>query len=484
MGLNIFLEFRDDDRLGLFFEVAKLLKKKQIVDKIGAAVTGYEGFEILSETDELSFDQLVCEAKVYNQFTYDDIDIDNVRRIEGKYGNPTLSLYTILASRFHPDESHDFRTKLVYNWFIFYEDLFERFQPDIFLTDDVGQPSKAIPFTIVNEKWGDSVWWHTTRVGDYHAFSRTIFDRFDEINARYEGFESRPQSQYPESEQQARDYVNEYRKSGKKPDYMEKSDEQDKHLFEYLWRGIRYFKDYYSGYDKNDYTISSPRSTYYRVITSNVRDRYLSNSRIFDRIEDEPFVFFPLHLQPEWSTLVIAQPYRDQITIAERIAEILPYGYSLYVKEHPRMVGNRSLSYYRRLKEIPNVKLIEPFVDSHKIIGEAALTTTITGTAGFESVMLNTPTITFGEPHYHQLPGVRRVKSFDDLDTHVNDMINNSITNQDELINYITAIIEEGFKTQAAFKIPKNAQKSEAQKIVAEFFKYLEWSRNSTVQRI
>ena len=71
-------------------------------------------------------------------------------------------------------------------------------------------------------------------------------------------------------------------------------------------------------------------------------------------------LYFALHMQPEFTTDVRARFRTDQLALIHYIAKSLPPGHELMVKEHPAMKGYRELSYYRRLTQMHNVRLMSP----------------------------------------------------------------------------------------------------------------------------
>ncbi|MBI5456397.1 hypothetical protein HY969_01525 [Candidatus Kaiserbacteria bacterium] len=120
----------------------------------------------------------------------------------------------------------------------------------------------------------------------------------------------------------------------------------------------------------------------------------------------KPFVFYPLHYEPELTVLLLAPFDTDQLSIVRRLARSLPAGMYVYVKEHPQMVPFRPRAYYKELKKIPNVRLIRPELSSFDIIRASKLVAIISGGAGWEATLLGKPVITFGHIFYNALPSV------------------------------------------------------------------------------
>jgi len=118
----------------------------------------------------------------------------------------------------------------------------------------------------------------------------------------------------------------------------------------------------------------------------------------------EKFVLYPLHFQPEASTLVLAPFFLDQVSLIEDIARSLPVGHRLYVKEHFASLGRRSVEDYHRIKRIWNVRLVSPYVDSFDLLERASAVATITGTMGWEAILFERPVVAFGEMFYDDYP--------------------------------------------------------------------------------
>jgi len=111
----------------------------------------------------------------------------------------------------------------------------------------------------------------------------------------------------------------------------------------------------------------------------------------------ERFVYFPLHVAPEASTLVFAPQFSNQVTAIEHLAKNIPLSHTLYVKEHPRMAGKRPLGFYKQIEAYPNVRLIDPYVNGYRLVKDADLVAVITSTVGWEAVMAGKPVLTFGQ---------------------------------------------------------------------------------------
>ena len=150
-----------------------------------------------------------------------------------------------------------------------------------------------------------------------------------------------------------------------------------------------------ANYFNSDYRYLIP---YYAHVAFNKLRFKWRNPCIAD-LPARPFIYLPLHVLPESSTLTLSTEYYEADLI-RFIAKELPAGLLLVVKEHPMMVGERPFKFYADLAELPNVLLLDPRYSSKEAVLQSMGVTGISGTALFEAAMLQKPTHTFGTPEF------------------------------------------------------------------------------------
>lgn len=157
-----------------------------------------------------------------------------------------------------------------------------------------------------------------------------------------------------------------------------------------------------------------------------------------------PFVFYPLHFEPEVSIQVTGRPYQNQIELIRNIALNLPAGMKVLVKEHPRSKGFRSMSYYRKLLEMPNVRMVDISIPTNIVVKHASLVSVISGSTGLEAAIIGRPVLTFGLPPYNVLPSsmVRHVKDLNRLGWEIKDLLKSYLKDEKKLERYISAFIK------------------------------------------
>ncbi len=133
--------------------------------------------------------------------------------------------------------------------------------------------------------------------------------------------------------------------------------------------------------------------------------------------KDETYVYMPLHLIPESTTFVKAPFYINELHIIEQISKSLPIGWKLYVKEHQAMLGERSFSFYKKVKKFPNVKVVQfnYYSDPKPWIQNAKGVITISGTSAYEAAMLGKKAIVFSDVPFSLIDGITKVKSYQEL---------------------------------------------------------------------
>jgi len=153
-------------------------------------------------------------------------------------------------------------------------------------------------------------------------------------------------------------------------------------------------------------------------IETKKRKAFLDNNSI-NEVQDKKFLYFPLQTEPEAKILSISPFFSNQLAVIENIARSIPVDFILYVKEHPGQGLKlwRSIEFYKKLIELPNVKLIHPSVNSQDLISQSSCVISITGSTGFEALFYKKPVILFADEYYDCLSMVTKVNDITSLPT-------------------------------------------------------------------
>jgi hypothetical protein len=120
-----------------------------------------------------------------------------------------------------------------------------------------------------------------------------------------------------------------------------------------------------------------------------------------ERVPGEPYLFFPLHVPGDSAITVRAPEFSHQEHLVEYLAErALPLGMKLYVKPHPACRDAYPIPMLAGIRRLPNVRLVDPMINSHEMIANSRGVVVITSTVGFEAVYHAKPIIVCGRVFY------------------------------------------------------------------------------------
>lgn len=177
------------------------------------------------------------------------------------------------------------------------------------------------------------------------------------------------------------------------------------------------------------------------------RQSFLDKHCIKNLEECKPYVYFPLHYEPERILLIEAPYYSDQIGIITNIAKSIPIGYHLCVKENYMMktLGWRDISFYKEIMNLLNVKLVHPSLSPESVIKDSSLVITIAGTTGQEAAFYNKPTIVFTQQRYSILPSVHTLSNLAELPQAIHDSLKKEVSFI-EIKKYIEMVEQNSFE--------------------------------------
>lgn len=169
--------------------------------------------------------------------------------------------------------------------------------------------------------------------------------------------------------------------------------------------------------------------------------------------EKDDYILFPLHMKGEWSNHIFMRlHYSDPLNTVKYIAQCLPSGYKLYVKEHYSMFAERTFSFYRALKRFENVVLVPPEADTFHLIKHSKAICTMGSTLGFEAILMDKPVILLGEPWYREFPGVYLVNTVYDIAKFMQEHDSLHVPTDAEKLQLIYALFDISF---TAVKAPR-----------------------------
>ncbi len=419
---------------------------------------------LTKEQKDFTYTSLLLEENIHKKLFTEKIDLDYLKWVESEYGIPNLWPYLYIDRvlmngqlvREYPFNkpmlSHEEMMKRVQVTARELIAFLDREKPDVVVFSVIGALGSRLLYHMAQKRGIKTINLEVSRIkngmsftDDYKTFT-WVKQRFDEIQA---GSES------PKRED-AVNFLEEFRNKPEPfyapaaPSYNNQAYRRSNLRFlaptKLLWSIRFHTKTFFSDLKRiknDDYSDIFIWWTIWDKTKRKIRGLIGYSDLYSPVVPGEDFAFYPLHFDPEMTTMLYAPYYTDQIQVVKAAARSIPLHMKLYVKDHPAMTSYRSRTYYKELIKIPNVKLISSAVNGHDLARTAKLTITITGTAGWESILFKRPVITFGDVYFTNIPGVKRCHGWEELPYLVKEQLENWKHDEESLINYLSALLEE-----------------------------------------
>jgi len=175
------------------------------------------------------------------------------------------------------------------------------------------------------------------------------------------------------------------------------------------------------------------------AIKTKLRWNYINKELTKDVDFSKKFIYYPLHIEQERSTLIATPFYTSEVDVIRNIAKSIPIDHMLYVKEHPSQITRhwRDKEFYEEIKKIPNVNVIHPYTSSADLMKKCSLVITLSGTSGYEAAFYQKPSIIYADFEYTILPSVERLKSIEELPKLIQHCLEKKM-NSKELDEFVT----------------------------------------------
>lgn len=421
-------------------------------------------YEFLKQQKKVNYSNLILDEDINKEYKTEELDMVYIQWLEKEFGTPYLwpfiAVDRIMMSnqliREYPYNSprytHEDMLRIVQVTAKRLIKFLDEEKPDCIVFPVIGSIGNMLLYHIAKKRGILALHIVMTSLKNRYAISE-CYDSISWVDKHFK--QKLLDGQKDRWYEAGKKYLEDFRKTPYPADETRAVDRQPMHRLKQLsflsptnfirslhWFGHLIYEHFFTSY-RHDYSYISP--WYYLLDRTKRKFRNLVGIKdLYDKFEPkEDFVFFPLHYEPEISLLLLAPYATDQIHLIKQIARSLPVTYKIYVKEHPLMVIFRPRSYYKELKKIPNVKLINPSIPGWKIIPHAKLITTITGSAGWESLLFKKPVIAFGDQFYNVLSAVERCRDHEQLPHLVKKQLEHPQYDEEELIHYIGCALED-----------------------------------------
>lgn len=183
---------------------------------------------------------------------------------------------------------------------------------------------------------------------------------------------------------------------------------------------------------------------YFKINFQKLYKRY----KFSKQIPDQKYVYFPLHVDPEASTMVLSPFHTNQISLIENLSKSIPSDHILLVKEHIPMIGYRPKGFYKTIQSMPRVRLISPFFDQFTIISKASFICSITGTAGLEGLLLKKKVLLIADrtPYSFFEKGLIVESDISKLSERFQELDKKELLDDVSILRYLALIFQESFQ--------------------------------------
>jgi len=361
---------------------------------------------------KLESKSLTCSNRLH---FFDELDKGNinikeeVKRISNEYNN--FNIYA--CDRYLTQKNRAFQEKFLVYTYLFYESLFNK---DIthYFTTGIAYTYNLASYQVSKRFNVKHISFYGTRIGNRTAISMDVSNTFNEVNKMYKEFaldKVNDKMYFP---------INEFVNKPIQPSYMKNAINASTIKMVFITEFfIRFNKFYFKEKHKYDLFTRNPFELGIFKLKKilNAQKINLLHNAIFEKIDNaDNYFVFPLHMQPEASTLILSPFNVDQKSTIINISKILPLDTKLYVKEHRSALGQHSLAFYKELKKYPNIKLISYKENMFDLIKNSKGTINLSSTVGFESLMLKKPSIVLGDVFYNDSGLTFKVNSYLDLE--------------------------------------------------------------------
>jgi len=448
---------RDKDS---FEEKFSVVKEWEVMEDALKKQLDYKKIKILNQTygDSNFWDAVVCDRRLY------------------------LGKNCKWKQDYKPQYTHEQLMLIIQTAINKLEKLLEDVKPDIVLSCDLADFGKYLLWLICKKKNIPMLVFRTTKIQSYieamdvtfgaSSFMKQYFAEYNQQIVKDE-FIEQAKSYLKEFEQHSIAYEGQIMLPINKGTTNSKTIIfRLKEFFTILFSEIKYRRFF-----KSDHQVIPPLKFYiYNEYFSKWKYNYYSYRlksiyQDLNMLTKCEYVFFPMHSEPELATLVWGKGAMNQIEVIRNIARSLPIHYKLAVKEHPRSLGYRKLSYYKKLLNIPNVVLVNPLEEVRDIILNSKMVISISTFVAFEAVLLKKPSMMLGEKRPFSLLDtnmLRYVSDFNNLFKEIDLFLKEYQFNYTNLISYIAATIKSSIPINYFTDFLKKQQRFKKENINSE----------------
>lgn len=428
------------------FGISSALSKIDNYNFIGI-VSDKQDMNFFKNQQITSFEKLFYYPDCYKDKT--TFDLNKLKKFEEKFDlNIWLDIFTERSFYKYWTEFHQFTDdeilSIVYHTISFFVDILEKNNPKLIIMKQVGDNVSSLLFYRIAKKLGIKILMlNQLYIKDRLTLSENLINR--EISDEFKKLKT-------SFKKSSKIYDAEFIKNNDRTlsvSSLLKGIKIKKNLSRKISYYVKRFSS--SGIEPIYQNIGKTKLKMIKFRLQNhfefkKRQNFLDNHSI-KSIENENFLYFPLASEPEARILVNSPFYTNQIALIENIAKAIPIDFTLYVKEHPvqKLKFWRSLTDYKKLVSIPNVKFIHPSVSTDELLNKCQGVIAISGGTSFETIFYKKPVILFADEYYDVLSTVTRINTFKTLSNDIANALCTFKFDNDELNAFMEASNNQSF---------------------------------------
>lgn len=363
----------------------------------------------------------------------------------------------------------DVLRKLIYHHLEYLQRRIREFKPTAVISGGAAAMYSLMLVRVCQLEGVPCLWLCPTRIKDRYMIVDNISEVHDGV---IQDFETALHGSGDLSEywQEAEAYVDTFQQASEAPEYYTSKYEGDiiKQRYDVGWLRLlaREFGAAFPQFVKAAFNIVRGRPRQYlrrkRLVDKTALKirQTIAWKLAVDRYSEEvtpqrDYIYFPLSVNPEASTMVLAPNFVDPLMVIECLSKNVPSTMDIFVKEHRPMVGLRNRSFYDRLRSFPNVRFISALANGVSLMRNARLTVVVTGTSGWESLLMGTPVLTFAETSYTPIGLTRSCTDLDQIGHVIRDLLDHGFGMCDSdrhrrLVTFVAATLKHSFVLKRA----------------------------------
>jgi hypothetical protein len=455
--------------LEMFFDLMRALRGPLQLDRVGFYVSDsrfYRDFARRHPEIEGPAFQVAKEWEAWRRARAGIPDRERLRRYEETLGDPTLWSAVVADRRMYMGRQaslhQDYRPRIgpepmlrvLEETILEVERLFDAVRPDLVVSFICVSAGEYLGFRLAASRGIRFLNLRATRIRNHFIYSDHLFDPPARARRAFDLYQAgAPPDAYVEA---ALEYIRSVRETHAHYDGVVLPSRRPRvpgMRLTRAWRtALELVRDeiaYRAGGREDPQAVSRLASTWHKRIANPWRAfrldrRHRDGYVLAEHLGGLDYVFYPMHTEPEMSLLVKNRTSLNQIEVVRHLSRAVPLGWRLLVKEHPRQVGRRSLGYYQKLLEIPNVALADPALGARELIEGARLVALVGGSIGLEALIREKPVVCFGmTPYEHVSPSMIRRVTAEDVSRHVHELLSSFRPDQRALTHHVAATLRE-----------------------------------------